>query len=322
MTTDRSRRTLRALALTAILLLAAACNGGGATDGDGNGGSSGGGQGDGNGGGGAIEGPTIVVRGQDFSESITIAEVYGQYLRGLGYDVDILTPAGFRTEAIADLESGSLGLIVDYIGGSQTALAPDSPSSSDPDETIEVIGPAYTEIGATVLDYAPAVNGDAFVVRDDSPAERISDVADLDYVFGASAQCYERPQCYLGFTDADVYGITFADTRTIEYGPLLGEALAAGEVDAVMWEDTAPAIELLGLKVLEDDRGLFPVQNIAPIVRTELLEAYGDRLADDLNALSARITTDDLRAWNIETDVEFREHDAVAEEWLRTNDLL
>ena len=43
--------------------------------------------------------PTIVVRGQDFSESITIAEVYGQYLQAQGFDVEILTPAGFRAEA-------------------------------------------------------------------------------------------------------------------------------------------------------------------------------------------------------------------------------
>jgi hypothetical protein len=32
--------------------------------------------------------------------------------------------------------------------------------------------------------------------------------------------------------------------------------------------------------------------------------------------LSAAITTDDLVAWNIETDINFRESDVVAGEWL------
>jgi osmoprotectant transport system substrate-binding protein len=270
----------------------------------------------------APDGPTIVVRGQDFSEAATLAEVYGQYLEARGYDVDIQTPAGFRVEAIDGIRNGELGLIVDYIGGSQTELAPDTEPSGDPDEVMEIIEPEFADIGGTILDYTPAVDGDAFVVREDEDATTISDVADLDLVFGASAQCFERPQCFLGYTDPDVYGIEFADTTTIEFGPLLGEALSAGEVDAVVWNDTAPQIDELGFKVLEDDLGLHPAQNIAPIVLTEVLEAYGDQLAADLNELSAMIATEDLLAWNVETDLEFRESDDVATEWLEDNGLL
>ena len=268
------------------------------------------------------DGPQIVIRGQDFSEAITLAEVYGQYLQSLGYDVDILTPAGFRDEAIQGIETGELNMIVDYIGGSQTALRPDDPSSGDPDEVMEVIRPAYAELGATVLDYTPGTNGDAFVVRGDLDAQTISDVADMDLVFGASAQCFERPQCFIGYTDPGIYGIEFADTQTIEFGPILGEALAAGEVDAVVWNDTAPQIEEFGFKVLEDDQGLHPAQNIAPIVSDELVEAYGQEMADALNELSAMIDTDTLVAWNVETDLEFRESDDVATEWLEEMGLI
>jgi osmoprotectant transport system substrate-binding protein len=270
----------------------------------------------------ATDQPTIRVRGQDFSESVTIAEVYGQYLSAKGYDVEILTPAGFRTEAIDGLTNGDLDLIIDYIGGALTALAPDAPSSSDPDEIAATIGPAFQEIGATLLDHSPAVDGDAFVVRGDLDATKISDVAGMDLVFGASAACFERPQCFVGYTDPAVYGIEFADTVTIEFGPLLGEALTSGDVDAVVWNSTAPQIALEGFKVLEDDKGLHPAQNIAPIISTEVLEAYGDQLAADLNELSAAITTDDLVAWNVETDVNFRESDDVAAEWLASKGLI
>jgi osmoprotectant transport system substrate-binding protein len=269
----------------------------------------------------APEGPTIRIRGQDFSESATIAQVYGQYLQAKGYDVEILAPAGFRTEAVAGLQNDELDLIVDYIGGSQTELAPDTETSDDPDQVIEVITPAYEEIGATVLEYSPAVDGDALVVRGDSEAATISDLAGMNLVFGASAQCFERPQCFLGYTDPDIYGIEFADTVTLEFGPLLGEGLAAGEVDAVVWNTTAPQIEEQGFKILEDDKGLHPAQNIATIVSTEVLEAYGDQLSADLNTLSAAITTEDLVAWNVQTDIEQRESDDVAGEWLEAEGL-
>ena len=187
---------------------------------------------------------------------------------------------------------------------------------------MEVIRPAYAELGATVLDFTPAIDGDAFVVRGDFDGETISDVPNGEVVFGASAQCFERPQCFIGYTDPDIYGIEFADTQTIEFGPLLGEALAAEEVDAVVWNDTAPQIEEFGFKVLEDDQGLHPAQNVAPILRDELIEAYGQELVAAINALSEQIETEDLIAWNVETDLEFRESDDVATEWLEANDLL
>lgn len=268
------------------------------------------------------DGPTIRVRGQDFSEAITIAEVYGQYLQAKGYPVEILTPAGFRTEALDGLQNGDFDLIIDYIGGTQAALAPDAAATADPDEIVANIAGPIEGIGATLLDYSPAVDGDAFVVRGDLDATTISDVAGLDLVLGASAQCPERPQCLIGLEDPEIYGITFADFVTLEFGPLLGEALANNEVDAVIWNTTAPQITEQGFKVLEDDQGLFPAQNIAPIISTEVLDAYGDQLAADINELSAMITTEDLLAWNTETDIEFRESDAVATEWLTAKGLI
>jgi len=269
-----------------------------------------------------MDGDPIQIRGQDFSEAITIAEVYGQYLQAKGYPVEILTPAGFRTEALDGLKNGDFNLIVDYIGGTQTAVAADAESTGDADKIVSNITEPLLALGATLLDYAPATDGDAFVVRGDSEAMTISDVAGLDYVLGASSQCPERPQCLIGLEDPDVYGITFAKFVTLEFGPLLGEALASNEVDAVIWNTTAPQITEQDFKVLEDDKGLFPAQNIAPIISTALLESYGDQLAADLNELSSMITTVDLLAWNTETDINFRESDAVATEWLESKGLL
>jgi osmoprotectant transport system substrate-binding protein len=268
-----------------------------------------------------VAGPGIKIRGQDFSESATIAQVYGQYLKAKGYQVDILTPAGFRDEAISALKSGDVNLIVDYIGGDATALLPDVKVTAEPDQVLGVIKPAFAAIGATVLEYADAADGDAFVVRGDSPAVKISDVKNLDTVLGASPQCETRPQCYIGFTDPAVYGITFKEYKKIDFGPQLGEALSAKEVDAVVWNTTAPQIKEKGFKVLEDDKRLFPAQNIAPIVSTSVNTAYGSKLATALDALSNAITTDDLVAWNVETDVKFRESDAVATEWLKKKGL-
>lgn len=273
-------------------------------------------------GGNMTDGPKIRVRGQDFSESATIAEVYGQYLEAKGYDVDILTAAGFRTEALDGIKNGDFDLTVDYIGGIQAAVAPDEDASSDPAEIVTVITPGIDDIGATLLDFSPATDGDAFVVRGDSEANTISDVAGLDYVLGGSAQCPERPQCLIGLEDPAIYGITFKNFVTLEFGPLLGQALKSKDVDAVIWNTTAPQITEDGFKVLDDDKGLFPAQNIAPIISTKVLDAYGDSLAADINELSAMITTEDLLDWNTQTDIKNLESDKVATEWLTSKGLI
>lgn len=268
------------------------------------------------------ESPAIDIRGMNFSESATIAEVYGQYLAAQGYDVDIHSASGTRSDAFVALEAGELNMIVDYIGGVQAELDPDGELDPLAEEVVAVIGPELQDMGLTLLPYSPAINGDAVVVRGDSEADRISDLDGLDYVFGAAAECFERPQCYIGLTDPDVYDIEFADTQTIEFGPLLGEALVAGEVDVVMWNDTAPQIETEDLKVLEDDQGLLPAQNIAPILDDELIDAYGDELVQAIDALSEQISTQDLVEWNMEVDLEFLEPDEVAEEWLTEQGLI
>ncbi len=267
------------------------------------------------------DGPTIVVRGQAFSESVTTAEVYGQYLAAKGYDVEILVAAGFRTEAHDAIAAKEIGLIIDYIGGAQAALVPDAPASSDPEAIMALIRPPFAEMGATLLEYSEAVDGDALIVRGDAPENKISDLVGAGYILGSASTCAERPQCLIGYTDPDIYGIEFADHKIIEFGPLLGEALKAEEVDAVVWNTTAVEIQVEGFKVLEDDKGLHPAQNIAPIVLTSLLSDYPE-LEADLNELSAIITTDDFLEWNTGTDIDKRESDDVAKEWLEAKGLL
>jgi len=269
----------------------------------------------------APSGPTIKLRGQAFSESETITQVYGQYLKAKGYDVNILTPAGFRTEAIDGLKNGQLDMIVDYIGGDQAALAPNDAPTKDAAKVAAVITPLFAKLGATVLPYSPATDEDAFVVRGDSTATNISDVKGLNYSFGASSACFTRVQCYLGLTSPKVYDITFKSKKTIEFGPLLGEALKAKQVDSVVWNNTAPQIQADGFKILKDDKGLFPAQNIAPIVITKVLTAYGPQLTTDINALSAQITTQDLIDWNTSTDINKDEPTAVASAWLKAKGL-
>ena len=64
----------------------------------------------------AIEGTTIQLAPQDFAESKTLTEVYGQFLEARGFDVEIQPASGFRDQVYPGLTGGDISLIIDYTG--------------------------------------------------------------------------------------------------------------------------------------------------------------------------------------------------------------
>ncbi len=173
-----------------------------------------------------VAGPVIRVQPpESAAQALTVAEVYGRYLRARGYRVEVLSPAPSGATALDGLERGEVDVVVDSIARVAAARAPDARVTAEPDQVVTVLRPALVNIGATVLDYSPAAAGDAFVVRSDSPAIKISNVRNLDYVLGAPADCERRLRCYVGLTDPDVYGIEFKDFTRLDPGPAMGDAV-------------------------------------------------------------------------------------------------
>ena len=132
---------------------------------------------------------------------------------------------------------------------------------------------------------------DRFGLRD------ISDLAAVDsqLVFGGPPECAQRRLCLVGLED--VYGLGFREFIPLDTGgPLTLQALRSGGIDVALLFTTDPAIVSEGLVVLTDDRGLQPSENVTPLLRREVLSTHGDGVVRTLDAVSALLTTSDLRA--------------------------
>jgi osmoprotectant transport system substrate-binding protein len=81
-------------------------------------------------------------------------------------------------------------------------------------------------------------------------------------------------------------------------GPLTHQALDGGHVDAALLFTTDPRIATEGLVMLADDRGLQPAENVTPLVRTEVVERWGDDFVATADAVSAALDSESLRAMN------------------------
>lgn len=270
--------------------------------------------------GGAKSDQTIRISGQDFAEQRTLVQVYGQYLKAQGFDVDIQDPIGTRKQIFAALESGKLDLQIDYSGSAVVELGGEA--SGDADETYATLVKLLEPKGLEASEQSEAADANALVALTSWAKEHdVTTISDLSNVsepltLGGAAECAERPECLPGYEDT--YGLTLT-FKVVEYGPPLVAALKANEIQVAQYGSTAPEIAAGTIVALEDDKGLQDAQNVVPVFRTEVSSS---ELTKALNTLSAKITTDDLAAWNQSTDVDKEEPADVATAWLKDNDLL
>lgn len=273
----------------------------------------------------AVSGSTIRFAPQDFAESKTLTEVYAQYLQAKGFDVEVQPASGFRDQVYPGLGDDSLDIIIDYTGSATRFLDPAATPSADADATYAALTDVLAAEDLVAYDYSPAEDANALVAlkswADDNGVTNISDLADVDgLVLGAAEDCRERADCLLGYES--VYGLDFSDFKALTYGPPLTEALSAGEVQVAQYQTTAPQLASGDFVALVDDKGLLSADNIVPVLRKDLADEYGDALADAINELSAMITTEDLIAWNVSTDIDKEEPSDVATAWLEAKGLL
>lgn len=272
------------------------------------------------------DGPTITVGSFSFGESIILAEIYAQVLEDAGYPIDRKLEAGSREVVKPALESGDLDLVPEYVGSALEVGFGEEPSA-DTDATAAALADAFEATGVAVLEPAPAQDKNGIVVtRATADALGLTNVSDLagqegDLVFGGPPECPDRPRCLPGLQDT--YGLNFAEFRPLDAGgPLTVEALDGGEIDVALLFTTDGVIAARDFVLLEDDLGLQPAENIVPVIRQEILDAYGDDLRDLINSVSAQITTEELTEMNRRFGIDVVDADVIAREWLTENGFL
>ncbi len=94
-----------------------------------------------------------------------LGELYAQILEANGFTVERHLNLGTREIVEPALESGQIDLYPEYLATMLTFVTKDSSkASSDPAATQQALQAALTPKNLTVLDYAPAVDTNGFVV--------------------------------------------------------------------------------------------------------------------------------------------------------------
>ena len=267
--------------------------------------------------------PPVVVASFDFPESELLAELYGQALRGRGFPVELVTRLGTREVVEPALEQGKVDLVPEYLGTALDFLEDAPTASADAAATHARLRRAFAARGVSVQALAPAQDRNGFVVTGDlarrRSLERMSDLLPLAgrLAFGGPPECPERPLCLKGLRDR--YGLRFARFVAMPSRQVTAAALKTREIDVGMIETTDPSLVGQDLVELRDDKHLQPAENVVPVVRRQVLEAYGPSLGRVLDAVSAALTTPGLTELNRQMVVEQQPAGQVAARWLRAH---
>jgi osmoprotectant transport system substrate-binding protein len=303
-------RTAAALAVTAVALTA--CGGGSDPLAGGSGQASGS----------PAPGDTIVVGSANFTESQILAEIYAQALAAKGVKVEKRLNIGSRETYIPGLQDGSIDLIPEYTGVLLQYF--DKTAQQTEPEAVYTALQGALPGNLTVLERSKAEDKDAIVVTGDT-ATRLNarSLADLapdcsQLVFGGPPEFQTRPDGIPGIKET--YGCTFKEYRSLDAGgPLTVAALKNGDVQAANLFTTDPAIPANGFVVLDDPKNNFAAQNVVPLINKAKVN---DTVTTTLNGISAKLTTDGLRALNAEAAGEAKPSpETVAKNWLSQNGL-
>jgi len=268
----------------------------------------------------------ITVASFDFPESVLLAEIYAQAIEGAGIRVEREPSLGPRELVMPALLEGLVELVPEYAGSGLQFLAGDGSTSPDHEINHQRFAERLATLDVTALDASPAEDQNGFAVTAET-AQRyglrtLSDLARVsrELVFGGPPECTRRPFCIPGLERS--YGITFGQvfSNLDTGGPRTVSALAEGTVDVALLFTSDGAIDLNDFVLLEDDLRLQPAENVTPVIATGVLDRFGPSLADTVNAVSARLSTGELRALNAEV-ARGATPEQIASRWLATNGL-
>jgi osmoprotectant transport system substrate-binding protein len=265
-------------------------------------------------------GAAVAVGSKDFTEALIIGELYAQTLERAGLRVERRLSLGGSNIALAALRRGGIDLYPEYTGTGLVDIL-HLPTDGDEARAFATVRREYARrydlrwLARTPMSDTQAIATTQAIAKQFG-LRTLSDLAARapELRIGAVPEFVKRADGLPGLQKT-YGGFQFKAVRLVDFG-LKYAALRHGDVDVVVAFSTDGAIVADQLVLLTDDKYLFPADNCAPVARPAALARH-PQIAPALDALSAKITTEAMRALNLQVDgPDKREPEDVARDFL------
>ena len=241
-------------------------------------------------------------------------------------DVEVKPNFGKTSFLYEALKGGSIDIYPEFTGTVTTTLlkTPETVPSNDPDEVYEVAKNKIFEQDNLVY-LKPTKFQDTYalaVTEDFANKNKLNNISDIKLVENSSKVGFS-----LEFNDREDGGIGLKNlyhlnlnVKTMEIA-LKYQAISNGDVNIIDVFSTDSKIITNKLKLLNDDRHLFPPYQGAPLLREETLKKHPE-LEKILNKLAGKITEKEMTEMNYKVDIEGKPAYDVAKEYLQKEGLI
>jgi osmoprotectant transport system substrate-binding protein len=270
---------------------------------------------------------TIVVGGKNFTEQQIMSQMTAQLLQAKGFKPDVKAGMGSAVVRQAQ-ENGQIDVYWEYTGTSLITYNKINDRLS-PADTYAKVKELDAAKGLVWLNPSKANNTYSLAMNaDDAKKQGIATISDLaakvksgaKLTFASNAEFYARPDGLKPLEEK--YGFEFPreSVKRMDTG-LVYQALKDHQVDVGLVFATDGRVPAFNFVILKDDKGFFPNYALTPVVRKQVLDA-NPKLADYLNALSAKLEDATMARLNASVDVDKKTVEDVARTFLKEQGLV
>jgi osmoprotectant transport system substrate-binding protein len=269
----------------------------------------------------------IVVGGKNFTEQQIMSQMTAQLLQAKGFKPDVKAGMGSAVVRQAQ-ENGQIDVYWEYTGTSLITYNKINDRLS-PADTYAKVKELDAAKGLVWLNPSKANNTYSLAMNaDDAKKQGIVSISDLatkvkggaKLTFASNAEFYARPDGLKPLEEK--YGFEFPreNVKRMDTG-LVYQALKERQVDVGLVFATDGRVPAFNFVVLKDDKGYFPNYALTPVVRKQVLDA-NPKLAEYLNALSAKLDDATMARLNASVDVDKKTVEDVAKTFLKEQGLV
>lgn len=276
---------------------------------------------------GGLSGNTLIAAGKLGSEPEILINMYKDLIEDETNIKVTVKPSFGKTSFLYEaLKNGSIDMYPEFTGTVTSSLIkpPMTGLSNNPETVYEAAKAGILKQDDLVFLEPMAYQNTYAIAVKRSYAERygLKTISDLKKVentarAGFSLEFNDREDGNKGLKS--LYGLNLP-VVTMEPS-LRYEAIDKDNVDVIDVFSTDPEIITHDLVMLEDDKGLFPPYQGAPLLRADTIKKY-PQLVPVLNKLAHMITTEEMLKMNYEVDIEGKPAADVARAYLVSKGLL
>ncbi|MFE2294467.1 glycine betaine ABC transporter substrate-binding protein [Streptomyces sp. NPDC059452] len=272
-----------------------------------------------------LKGATLTVTSKNFSENIILGQMIGLVFKAAGAEVLDRTNLPGSISAREAIINGDADAMYEYTGTAWiTYLGHEEPIVA-PQKQWEAVRDEDRGNGVVWLPQSTLDNTYALAISKKNNARyklrTLSDVAALAKKDpGAVTICVEnefasRDDGLPGMEKRYGMDIPAANIQKMDAGIIYTQVSKSNSCLLGEVFTTDGRIKAMDLDVLEDDKHFFPNYNAAPVIHRATFEKYPE-IADLLDPVSRKLTTEVAQVLNAKVDVDGEDPHEVAKEWL------